>query len=258
MTETKQIGLQLWSLKTAMQEDANATITRVAKEGYNFVELAGHDAGAGTFHGLQPDVISKRIQNTGMQIKSVHCNINPFNAVQVCEQAVATGTQYIVLSFLTNEQRQSVETYKQAAEDFNKIGAVAKTYNLQFCFHNHAQEFETKQGLIPYEILLAETDSHLVNFQMDIGWTVFANQQPEQYFKKHPGRFPLWHLRDFDAQTGYTTAVGKGVVDFARIFNEEKTAGFKLGIVELSSHDTVNAWNNIQNSYQYLHKAPFG
>ncbi len=33
---------------------------------------------------------------------------------------------------------------------------------------------------------------------MDIYWIKKAGQDPIALFKKHPGRYPLWHVKDMD------------------------------------------------------------
>ncbi len=47
-----------------------------------------------------------------------------------------------------------------------------------------------------YDILLCETDPALVTMQMDIGWASVAGQDIVGWFKAHPGRFELWHVKD--------------------------------------------------------------
>lgn len=257
MKNKKQIGVQLWSLKTAMQANIDEALREVAKAGYTFVEPAGHDAKAGTFHGLAPKDLKRKVNDLGMKMYSGHCQIRKKNAKEICEQAAAAGLKYIVRPSLSKPERENTDSYKKVAEEFNEIGEIAKTFGLQFGFHNHAQEFEEKNGALPYDILLSNTDKNNVVFQMDIGWVVFAKQSPVAYFKKYPGRFPLWHIRDLDAVTRDSIAIGKGNVDLASIFKEKKLAGLKHGLVEISSKDETNVFENIRFSHQYLNKASF-
>ncbi|HPR62045.1 MAG TPA: sugar phosphate isomerase/epimerase, partial [Prolixibacteraceae bacterium] len=38
----KEIGLQLWSIRDAMRDDAAATVQRVGEIGYDFIEAASY------------------------------------------------------------------------------------------------------------------------------------------------------------------------------------------------------------------------
>ena len=70
---------------------------------------------------------------------------------------------------------------------------------MKILIHNHTQEFAPiadNPNMKPYDILLAETDPDLVSMQMDIGWASVAGQDILAMFKKNPGRFELWHVKD--------------------------------------------------------------
>lgn len=257
MKVKKDTGIQLWSLRKAMQEDAAGTLKKVAQTGYTFVEPAGHNIEAGTFHGLAPKELKKIVNGLGMKMHSAHCKIDVEDADKACTQAAEAGLKYIIKPAIGAAERKSLDNFKKLAEDFNKIGLVAKKYGLQFGFHNHAHEFGKKDGQIPYDYLLANTDAANVIFQMDLGWVVYAGYDPVEYFKKYPGRFQLWHIRDLDPVSRDSIAIGKGNLDLAPIFKEKKLAGFKYGIVEISSKDETNAFENIISSYSFLNGSKF-
>ena len=64
--------------------------------------------------------------------------------------------------------------------------------------HNHAGEFDLLADgkTTQYDVFLAETDPALVAMQIDIGWAYMAGQDVLAMFKKHPGRYELWHVKD--------------------------------------------------------------
>lgn len=64
-------------------------------------------------------------------------------------------------------------------------------------------------------------------------WMARAKQDPVAMFDKHPGRFPLWHLKDMDNTPEQKfTEVGNGIIDFKRIFQHADKAGLKMFFVE--------------------------
>ncbi|WP_442945906.1 sugar phosphate isomerase/epimerase family protein, partial [Ohtaekwangia sp.] len=75
---------------------------------------------------------------------------------------------------------------------------------------------------------------------------------PVALFKKHPGRYPLWHVKDIDKDFTGPQPVGTGIVDFKRIFENAKTAGLQHYFVE---HDMpADAVQSITTSFNNLKK----
>ena len=122
------------------------------------------------------------------------------------------------------------------AEDLAKIlttlGEKCKKAGLELLYHNHDFEFrkdDSGNALIDY--LLENTDPELVNFQMDLFWVTKAGANPSAYFKKYPGRFKLWHVKDMDDQ-GRFAPVGQGSIKFNEILSEKNTSGMQYYFVE--------------------------
>ncbi|MEP7233251.1 MAG: hypothetical protein ABI691_23535 [Ginsengibacter sp.] len=73
-----------------------------------------------------------------------------------------------------------------------------------------------------------------------------------ELFKKHPGRFPLWHVKDIDKDLQEPLPVGEGIVDFKKIFASAEIAGMKQFFVE---HDMPkDPFASITTSYNNLEK----
>ena len=88
--------------------------------------------------------------------------------------------------------------------------------------------------------------------ELDLAWATKAKQDPVELFKLHPGRYPLWHVKDLDKNTMQPTEVGMGIVDFKRIFANAETAGMKHFFVE---HDMpADPFASITTSYNNLNK----
>ena len=115
---------------------------------------------------------------------------------------------------------------------------------------NHDMEFHEVEGKIPYQLLLSETDPYNVKMELDLAWAIKGGQDPVALFKQHPGRFPLWHVKDLDAGHNDILPVGSGTIDFKLIFESAPTAGMKHFFVE---HDMPkDAFASIKSSYKYI------
>jgi sugar phosphate isomerase/epimerase len=111
-------------------------------------------------------------------------------------------------------------------------------------------EFHVVDGKVPYHLLLAETDPKNVKMELDLAWCTKGGQDPVALFDAHPGRFPLWHVKDLDASRQHIMPVGSGTIDFKRIFEHQKTAGMKHFFVE---HDMPkDAFASAKASYKYI------
>ena len=243
-----KIGVQLYTVRDLMKADFAGTLAKVAKAGYQEVEFAG-------YFDHKPEDVKKLLADLGLQAPAVHVGIDLLRDKldATLETAKIIGHKYIVCPWLAPEDR-TLEKYKEHATLFNKAGAACKKAGLQFAYHNHDFEFEAQDGKIPYDLLLAETDPALVQMELDLFWIRKGGHDALAYFEKHPGRFPLCHVKDM-AEDGKMAEVGAGQIDFAQIFSHSKHAGLQHYFVE---HDNPeDALQSITASYQYLKKLKF-
>jgi sugar phosphate isomerase/epimerase len=113
---------------------------------------------------------------------------------ETLETARILGHQFIIVPYVGEAERKQPDIWKKAADLFNKAGKESQKAGIQFAYHQHGFEFVPSAALggkLPYDYLLENTDPALVKMELDICWTVAAEQDPVAYFNKHPGRFPL-------------------------------------------------------------------
>jgi sugar phosphate isomerase/epimerase len=244
VAKTKPLGIQLYTLRDEMAKSVPDTFRRLAQIGYREVEFAGyfdHDA---------KDLL-RLLDENGLAAPASHVSLPLMqsDAEKSIEFASALGHRYIVIPWLAEEHRQSIENYRQIAETFNSIGEQCKAAGLQFAYHNHDFEFDVTDGQIPYDVLLSETDPELVKMEMDVFWVTKAGQSPLQYIDEWPGRFPLWHIKDMSSD-GSMVDVGDGEIDFPALFEQRDRAGLRHGFVE---HDRPeDALRTAERGFKFL------
>ena len=135
-------------------------------------------------------------------------------------------------------------------ESGRKAGEACKKNGVQFAYHNHVTEFDTIEGTRPFDYILNNTDKDLVKMELDLAWATKAKQNPVELFKLHPGRYPLWHVKDLDKEKLQPAEVGSGIVDFKPIFDNTKESGVKYFFVEQDG--APQPLQNVANSYAYL------
>lgn len=256
-SEPKPVGIQLYTVRDAMQEDVRKTLEKVAEIGYKHLELAGY--ADGKFYGFEPSIFKSMVEDLGMKVISSHTGVeikgvDLSNAESLAADHAELGVKYCVKPWLIEERRTTIDSYKQVAEELNLIGEVMSKYDIQFGYHNHDFEFDTVEGKTPYyDVLIPETDPELVVMEIDVYWATKAGQDPVEIFNKFPGRFGLWHVKDMtETEEQYFAPVGTGVIDFNRIFAAKEKAGMKYFFVEQDSTKVYAPMEAIEISYDNL------
>jgi sugar phosphate isomerase/epimerase len=261
------IGLQLYTVRDAMQQDPAGTLAKVAQLGYNSVEGATY-TGSQKFYGMEPAAFAKVLKQNGLLMPSSHYmlgealnNGQPTQGTilhgwdKAVDDAAQAGAKYMVCAYLLDSERGTLDHYKQVAAHLNKAGERCKKAGIQLCYHNHDFEFMAQGGQLPYDILLKETDKQLLKMELDLYWATKAGHDPLALFKAHPGRFPLWHVKDMDkTEKKDFTEVGNGVIDFKKIFAARQLAGMQYFFVE-QDRTPGDPFVSIKQSIGYIKKA---
>jgi sugar phosphate isomerase/epimerase len=247
--KVKDVGVQLYSVRKEMLADAPGTLKQLAKIGYKELESAKSEKG--NYYGLQPKEIKKITQDLGMKLRSGHVLINN-DWQRSVDEAAETGQDYLICSSLPTNG-QTVANYQHCADIFNKAAEDCKKVNIEFGYHNHESEFEKENGQVLYDVLLDRTDPKLVKMEMDLGWIIVTGNDPNAYFEKYPGRFPLWHLKDMNKDKKQSTEFGKGGVDITGLLKSAKKSGMIHFFVEQEEY-TNTAFESLTEDYNYLAK----
>ena len=236
----KSVGLQLYTLRSDIQKQGiEKILAEVAKLGYKKVENFGYNQGK--FFGKTPTEYRKILADNGLKAISGHYMTARSKAFgdsdgltknwdKIVEDAAAIGQEYAVIAYLIDNERKP-EDYKQLFDLLNKGSEVAKKAGLTLGYHNHDFEFTQKiDGEKPYDLLLKNTN---VIMEVDLYWVAKAGENANEYFKKFPGRFPLWHVKDMaNTEKKEFAEVGVGTIDFGALFKDAKKAGLKHYFVE--------------------------
>ncbi len=244
-----RVGLQLYTVRSSMEDSVEDTLERVAQIGYDEVEFAG-------YFDRSPQQIRNILNETGLRAPAAHLPLEQLEGEwdAVVDLAAATGHEYLVVAWIDPANRTSLDDYRRMAERFNRAGERANAAGLTFAYHNHDFEFQPVEGRIPQDVLMEETDPALVGFELDLFWITKAGGDALTYLTEHSGRFPLVHVKDM-AVDGSMTAVGAGTIDFAALFASSEQAGIRHYFVE---HDNPgDAFESIASSYRHLRGLEF-
>lgn len=258
----RRVGLQLYTLREYIGKDVKGVIARVAAAGYREVEIFGYSK-SNHFWGTSAADFSALLKAHHITSPSGHYGLDQYLGSEAklddlkewIEVAHTLGHQYLTVPYIADSFRKDADGFKAVAHKFNKAAALCKQEGLQFAYHNHAFEFEPVGGTTGYEILLKETDPSLVKFEMDIYWIVRGGKDPITLFREHPGRFVMWHVKDMDrANPHLNTEVGKGSIDYKKIFKAAKLSGVTHFIMEQENF-AIDAYESITESCRYIRQS---
>ncbi len=254
------IGLELYTVRHLFAHRPLPTLRAVHAAGYQLVE------GDVTQMPAPWQTIRRYLRESGLgMVSTLAMQPNP-GTPQQWEILMTQADPYHLRYFVTmNTSVHDAEGWKRIAARYNEAGKIAKKHGLQFCYHNHITEFIPTGGTTGYEILHRETDPELLQFEMDVFWITYAQQDPVAWFKRSPGRYPLLHIKDMKHHVpaaynphqfprGFDpfTEVGRGKINWARVFAHAPMAGVKHIFVEQDQTAPLSPLTAIKISYRYL------
>jgi sugar phosphate isomerase/epimerase len=225
------LGIQLYTLRAPLADDLNGTLAAVAAIGYREVELAG-------LHGLTPRQMRMRLDDVGLRAASSHHGLEEVRGTwsETLEGARELGQGMVVVPSIPASERGAQELRRVAA-DLNRAGEAARAAGLRFGYHNHDWELAPlADGNRPMDLLLERTEPDLVDWQMDVFWTVHGGADPARYLRTERGRVTSLHVKDRTAD-GRMVDVGDGIIDFASLVPLAEGAGLKHAFVEHDDPD---------------------
>lgn len=267
-------GIQLWSVKDALEADQAGTLRKIGAMGYREVELYELPRSTAEF--------KKQCDEAGLTIVGGHFYLQSLKDRKTIDAALQLGMHYIIVVFPTLRsirdrdisnmsvrelnplyEKISADDYKWNAEQFNHYGAEVKRDGLQLGYHNHAIDLKTFGTRSALQILIDSTDPDLVVFEMDCGHMIHAGADPIAYLRQYPQRIQLLHLKDLKA--GYSISatidteekdtnaeLGAGVIDWKKLFQVAARGNIKHYFVEHEGAMVHPPLESVANSLKYL------
>jgi sugar phosphate isomerase/epimerase len=227
------IGSQTYPHRAMLKQDFPGLLKQLADLGVQRIELCsplGYAEFAGLANGAE---VKKIIADHGLKCESCHFSMKELRQTQ--EASIAWAKQVGITQMLTatlgGGNNPTMDDVKKAADEYNRIAAVAAKAGIQQGLHNEGFEVSMVDGKRTYDVLFELLDPKLVKFQFQMS-TIRNGFDAAEYFTKYPGRFISMHLQDWNAETKTAAAVGKGTIDWKRVFSAAKVGGVKNYFVE--------------------------
>jgi len=255
---TFKAGLQLWSVREFIGKDLKGVIGEVSKAGYQEVETYGYSKES-KFWGASPTEFKALLSSNGLSCPSGHFGVDGMFSTHkfdelhdVIDAAHVVGLKYITIPFIGEQYRKSAADMVKLAKEMTRAGALCKEAGLKLAYHNHNFEWNKVGETSLFQTMLKETDPSAVFFELDLYWVIRAGQNPIKVLSDHPGRFPMWHVKDMDkVKPELNTEIGSGSIDFKEIFKQAKAAGLKHVFMEQENF-SMDPVQSITKSCTYM------
>jgi len=230
------IGCQTYPVRDAIGKDFEGTLKQLASIGFKSIELcspAGYRECA-PHAKMKPAELRKPIEAAGLSCESCHFQFRELTDKIDDTLAFARelGLKQMILASFGLPNEAGMSDWKRAAGELNHAGATTRSAGIQLGFHNHNNEFKEIDGVLIYDALMQEFDPQLVKMQFQVS-VISLGFEAATYMTKYPGRFCSLHLQDWSAAEKKQAPVGKGLVDWKKLFAAAKTGGVKNYFVEM-------------------------
>jgi sugar phosphate isomerase/epimerase len=246
-------GLQLYTLRDVIVDDPEGTLRQVADYGYTQIE--SYEGPMGMWWDMGNTGFKNLMDELGMTVISTHANVFE-DFERKANEAAEIGLKYIVSPWIGPQD--SLDDYREIADQFNEMGEIANNIGLRFAYHNHAYTFEEQEGQMPQDVLMENTDPDLVEYQMDIYWVALAGEDPIEWIEKYSGRFTSSHVKDLrNGQNPESVRLGTGTIDFGEILPVAAEHGMEDFIVEQEDYTGTTPMDAIRDNAEYMRGLDF-
>ena len=245
------LGIQLFALigrdLPRTWEKYSGAIEAAGGMGYEFIEPAG-------LWGFDPKTIRKKAEESGLHVRSLHMGFDQMNdlppettmaqardAVYASDNIVSIarttapiardlGCEWGVIASSATSSYKSVDSIKRLCNAYNEASVIAKQAGLKFGYHMHSIDFTPVDGVLPYQLLLEQTDP-LVRYELDVCWAEAGGVNPAAFIAKYPQKIVSFHLQDLTPEKKVANP-GTGIIDFKAIHEASRKLDNPMFLVD--------------------------
>ena len=266
-----KVGIQLYSLRDAMEKDMDSTLKTVKEMGYDYVEFAG-------YFGKSAEEVKAILDKYGLEAVSVHQAIGLFEeeGQKAVDYIKTLGVKYCAIPWYNVDE--FISNWDATMDKFKNVSKLLGDNDIKLMYHNHDFEFNKINGEYILDRLYATLPEGVIMPQLDTCWVHYAGVNPSEYIRKYSGRIEVLHLKDFVCEklgagpvyalidedgnemdkgnkedNGFKLVpVGSGIQDWTSILAAAEDAGVEYVIVEQDESKDRDPLDAAKMSREYL------
>jgi sugar phosphate isomerase/epimerase len=252
MSSKMKISVQLYTVRDHTAKDFAGTVKSLASFGLQGVELAGY----GNLKTAAE--VRKAVADVGLLVSGGHIMLDALlgdGAKKVMDDFDTLGCKHIIVPWINEERRNSVDAWKKFAAELVGAGKTLATRGFTLSYHNHDFEFAKFEGQYGLDLLFASAEPAYLASELDLYWVARAGVDPVAYLKKLGTRVQAVHLKDMDkADRTKFTQVGAGQLDFVALLKTCNELSIAWGAIEQDNCYDVDPLQAVRISAENLKK----
>ena len=227
------IGLLIYAVLADWKKDFDGTLTAVAKMGYQGVELTQYES----WTPARAKEVRTLLDSIKLKVFATHTEPEYFVPGDKMQHAIELnqilGTQSVCCvrglgTAATGigyhaKATAELDAWKELTEVLQKAAETLKKHKMACSFHNHAVEFEPKDGVKPIDILAKSKD---LFFHIDVNVARRAGADPVTFMKQYPHKTECLLLTDGPADANrHAPLFGKGDTRWKDVFATAESIG---------------------------------
>jgi sugar phosphate isomerase/epimerase len=239
-----RISIQMWTVRREVEQSLTGTLATLSSIGYKAVETAG-------LYGLSPAEMRAELADAGLELSSAHTPLPDKDAAEATFTELKELGAPSVFPSLRAEFFADDEAIGRAADAFNAVAPVAKSYGIELGYHNHWWEFGRGQdGKLAFDKFV-ERLAPDVTLEVDTYWAQVAGVDAAELVRSLGDRVHYLHIKDgpIEQRGDNHTAVGDGKMDIDRVLGANSAV--RWDIVELDGCEG-DIWEKVRRSFEYL------
>ena len=247
------VGLLIYAVIADWKKDFDGTLRAVAQMGYQGVELTQYES----WTPARTREVRALLDSIKLKVLATHTEPQFFvpgdkmKAMLELNQILGTQTVCCVRGLATTpagigyhaKASSDADAWKELTDVLQRASEILKREKMTCSFHNHAVEFQTKDGMRPIDIL---AQSKGLLFHIDVEVCRRAGADPVAFMKQYPGKTECLLLTEGPLDSNrHAPALGKGDSPWKDVFaTAESVGGVKYyllthGATELTPLETV-------------------
>lgn len=221
-------SLQLYTVRTPLEEDLPGTIARVAELGFTKVEPYNFVAKA--------DELAKAFAEHGITAPSGHAPLLKDDQDEIFAAANKLGITTVIDPFIGADQWQTAEDIQKIADGLNAAAKKGAEYGVRVGYHNHQWELESKiNGTTALEYFETLLDPELV-LEVDTYWVSVGGANAVDILTSLGERVKFIHIKDGPLTKDNKAQVpaGQGQVPIWDVIGAAKH--LEVGVVEFDDY----------------------
>jgi sugar phosphate isomerase/epimerase len=244
----KGVGIQLYTLRQAMQQDQPRTLERISQLGYTEIEWWGD-------YGRTPTQMRALLDSFRLSSPAWHVPpelLAPDKLNATLDTAAAMGHRHMIVAWLPPGQHTE-DGVKRVADLLSAAGERGASVGIRTGYHNHDFEFTARVsgGKLLWDVLVEHSDARFVDLELDCFWAFKAGHDPIALIQRLSNRITHLHLKDSTAAPAFAQRdLGEGVIDWRRLLTVA-TAG-RVRNVFVERDDPQDPWVTAEVGRRYL------